>query len=303
MPIQECLNMLRAAASNPNLNETARKETFVSYLRSIFPESEHRSMIDALAAGAETHVRMAESSLSASERGFIDTLHGKLVIEFKADLRNLYASEIANIELRRYIASLWTEHGPDSAFCCLATDVLRWEVSRPVPTATPSDGVYNADMVNLERVESLNAAAPTEENAHHLFLLLKRILIDERLLPITAGNLRRDFGLESGQYALFSTTIQDIISRAVETPEVKLAIELWERHQHYNARPVQAFDIELYAKQIYLVVLSRLIVAACFQADTGVTIDDATTVTLLTGVSSSDESVSQTLLRKTFGDG
>ena len=249
---------------------------FISYLRTIFPKPEHRSRIDELAAGAETYVKTEVYSQSSSEWGFMDTHRGKLVIEFKADARTLFARETADAELRRYIAGLWTKNGLDSSFCCVVTDVLWWEVLRPVPTVTPSDGIYNADMVNLEQAEMLNATEPNEENAHHLFLLLKRILIDEYLLPITAENLRRDFGLTSGQYALFSTKIRDIITHALQTPEVELAIELWKRHQQYNPRQVSAFDIELYVKQIYMVVLSRLIVAACFHGKTSTTINDAT---------------------------
>lgn len=267
--------MLQTVVSNPNMKETPRKETFISYLRTIFPESEYSGMIDALAAGAETYVKTSVSSQSSSEWGFIDTHRGKLVIEFKADARTSFAQETADTELRRYIAGLWTENGFDSSFCCVITDVLWWEVLRPVPTTTPSDGIYNADMVNLEQVETLDATEPDEENAHHLYLLLRRILINEYLLPITAENLRRDFGLTSGQYALFSTKIQDIITDAIQTPEVELAVELWRHHQQYNSRQTSTFDIEFYANQIYMVVLSRLIVAACFQDKMSTTIDDA----------------------------
>ena len=271
-----CLKMLQVVASDPSMKETPRKEMFISYLRTIFPEQEHAGRIDALAAGAETYVQTAISSQSSSEWGFIDTHRGKLVIEFKADARTSFAQKTANTELRRYIAGLWTKNGLDSSFCCVITDVLRWEILRPVPTATPSDDIYNADMVNLEQVEMLDATEPDEESAHHLFLLLKRILINEYLLPITAENLRRDFGLTSSQYTLFSTKVQGIITSAIQTPEVELAVRLWEHHQQYNPKQINTFNIEFYTKQIYVVVLARLIVAACFQDKVSTTINDTT---------------------------
>jgi hypothetical protein len=63
-----------------------RKKEFFSYIRTIFPEDEYKLKIDLLVTGAETFVKTEPSSLSSSEIGYIDTLNGKLVIEFKSNL-------------------------------------------------------------------------------------------------------------------------------------------------------------------------------------------------------------------------
>lgn len=283
MPPQECLKMLRAVAANPKLNERARKELLLTYLPLIFPEEENRSRLDALAGGAEKFVTTAPSSLSSSTRGFIDTHNGALTLEFKRDLLDKAASAVAETELKRYIASLWTERGINASFCCIATDVLRWRIWRPVPNATPSDGRYTADMVSLEFAEEIDASTPDADVAENLFLVLKRVLIDENLLTLTAENLRRDFGPESAQYALFLPILRQIVAEARSSPDVKLATDLWEDYQAYNARRVSAFDIDFYASQLYLVMLSRLIVAACFQDKTTATLDDESIREVLTG--------------------
>jgi hypothetical protein len=277
---QECLRMLRAIASGPAMNEEARKQLFILHLRSIFPEEEYRSRFEALAAGAETRVATAPSALSGAAWGFMDTRNGELVIEFKANLLRQSAYDEAEVELKRYIAGLWTDEGFGASFCCVATDALRWHVLRPLPVTTPPDGRYTAEMVSLEVAETLDATDLTGEVAHHLVLLLKRILIDENLLPLTAENLRRDFGLGSTQYALLSSDIGKIVGQAQQTPEVRLAMDLWGEHQAYKAI---VFNTDLYLKHIYLVILSRLMVAACFQDQVGATLDDDTILDILSG--------------------
>src|SRR5437016_10661028 len=86
MSTDECLALLRTILSTSRMNERARKELLVRYLSLIFPEPEYRSKLDEFAAGAEAHVPTTVSSLSQSTRGFVDTLNGTLIIEFKADL-------------------------------------------------------------------------------------------------------------------------------------------------------------------------------------------------------------------------
>ena len=210
--------MLRAVAANPQMNERARKELFILHLISIFPSEEHRSRLRDLAAGAERFVATSPSSESGSTSGFVDTLNGRLFIEFKADLLSTPSKRTAETELRRYVASLWTSEGPHSSFCCIATDVLRWQVWRPVPSERPPDGQYNADMVRLEDVETLDVSELNEEGAHHLVLLLKRVLIEDSLMSLSAENLRRDFGFDSAQYALLAPDLRDIILGARSEP-------------------------------------------------------------------------------------
>jgi len=270
--VRECLDMLRAVSADAAMNEEARKLLFFSRLHSVFPEPQYAPKLDALAAGAETYVEPS--------RGFIDTRNGQLVIEAKRNLLlRAYYDEAQN-DLKRYIAGLWTEEGIESSFCCVGTDILRWHVWRPTPLMTPHDGCYDADMVSLEKVEILDASELRDEDAHHLVLLLKRLLIDENLMSLTAKNLHRDFGLGSTQFALWEPILRDIIERAAGTPEVELAMDLWGKHQTYNA---MVLNIDLYLKHIYLVILSRLMVAACFEEHADAIVDDGTILDILSG--------------------
>ena len=215
------LNLLRIVADSPTMNETARKETFILHLSQIFPEPEHKSRLESLTQGAESFLKTEHSSQLSSSRGFADTLQGKLLIEFKAGLTASRVQSEADLEMRKYIASLWTGRGVESSYCCISTDVLRWYVWRPFPTQSLPGGPYNADMVKLELTERLDASTPSEENAHHLYLLLKHVLIDQYLLPLTAENLSRDFGLDSQQCGITLPALQQVIQDACQDPQVR----------------------------------------------------------------------------------
>lgn len=279
--VNETLNLLRSILSSNTLSESGRKELLVSYLPRIFPQSEYRSKLEAFASGAESYVRTAPSEASSSTRGFIDTLNGQMVLEFKKDLLNQKSFNEATLELKRYIAALWTQYGTNSSFGCLTNDVLNWRVYRPVPNTIPADGQYTADMVDLELTEDLYIHQATEPNAQHLTIFLKRVLLDENLLPLTADNIMRDFGLNSNLFGLVYPQLLHIIQESSANSEVELSLDLWKRQQDYNAVSESIINLDLYTKQVYLLILSRLMVANNFQES--LPNDDRTIKTILNG--------------------
>ncbi|MFD1337015.1 hypothetical protein ACFQ4N_15810 [Oceanobacillus iheyensis] len=279
--VSETLNLLRSILASNTLSESGRKELLVSYLPRIFPQSEYRPKLEAFASGAESYVRTAPSEASSSTRGFIDTLNGQMVLEFKKDLLNQKSFIVATLELKRYIAALWTQHGTNSSFGCLSTDVLNWRVYRPVPNAIPANGQYTADMVDLELTENIYIDQATEPNAQHLTIFLKRVLLDENLLPLTADNIMRDFGLNSNLFGLVYPQLLHIIQESSVDSEVELSLDLWKKQQDYNAVSESIIDLDLYTKQVYLLILSRLMVANNFEES--LSIDDRTIKTILNG--------------------
>lgn len=280
--VSETLNLLRSILASNTLSESGRKELLVSYLPRIFPQSEYRPKLEAFASGAESYVRTAPSEASSSTRGFIDTLNGKMVLEFKKDLLNQKSSNEAILELKRYIAALWTQQGTNSSFGCISTDVLNWRLYRPVPNTIPANDQYTADMVDLEVTEYLYIEQATEPYAQHLTIFLKRVLLDENLLPLTADNILRDFGLNSNLFGLVYPQLLHIIHDSSANSEVELSLELWKRQQDYNAVSGEStINLELYTKQVYLLILSRLMVANNFQET--LPNDDRTIKTILNG--------------------
>jgi type I restriction-modification system DNA methylase subunit len=279
---EHAMNLLNALVASKDGNETAKKELLVSYLRSIFPEAEYRPYIDSLAAGAETYVKTMPSELSKSTWGFIDTRHGQLIIEFKANLSDSGAMNTALLELRRYVASLWSSQGQASSFCCIATDVIEWKVFAPVPRAISSTGIYSAEDVDLIEAEYFRAT-PNETAAEHLVRLLERVLFEQNLMPLTGENLKRDFGYTSSLYRLVKPAVVAQVQNAKKETEISLAIDLWHEFQTYNPQSKDKDDsLDNYVDQLYLVLLSRFIVAAFFD-DEPRELSDETLQNILTG--------------------
>lgn len=289
-PADHCLKLLRTA----NGNEEARKLQLVSQLRKIFPEDHYQSFIDDLAQGAEKHLKTPPSSVSESkpdfgdsafETGFADSAFGGVIIEFKSDLSKSNQHDTAKSELCRYTSAIWNEKGADSVFCCIATDVHRWEVWRPVPDVTESfEGKYSASQVVLDRQEEFDSGVePDEEDAEHLLSLLKRLLFDNNLRDLSSQTLLSSFGPSSTIYSSTVPQLRNVVDKAAESGEVSLAIDLWRKHQRFNAPPGASFDVELYSSQLYLVLLSRLLVAAFHTKEQSIEINDETIESFLTG--------------------
>ncbi|KGP89663.1 hypothetical protein N780_10220 [Pontibacillus chungwhensis BH030062] len=265
-----CLRMIRALLSSPDSNEAQKKELFISYLRNIFADDnlsseEIESKIDNLSRGAETYVSTLPSTTNQSTKGFIDTFSGTIVIEFKKDLKNIALYNEAINGLKKYIASLWNESGVESSFGAISSDGLNWYVWRPVPSEILDKPEYNSDLVKLELAEKVEISEANEANSRHLTHFLHRILFKENLTQVSSENLKRDFGLNSNLFSLVYEQILNIVKQASKTTEVDLAIELWNKQQTYNAINIPSIDIEAYAKQTYLLILSRLMVAANFK--------------------------------------
>lgn len=280
-PIEHCLELLRTADGN----EEARKLQLVSRLRKIFSEDQYQPFIDDLARGAEKHFKTPPSPVSESETGFADSAFGGVIIEFKSDLSKPDQHDTAKSELRRYTSAVWNEKGADSIFCCIATDVHRWKVWRPVPDVTKSfEGDYSASQVTLDLEEEFESGAePDKEDAEHLLGLLKRILFDNNLRELSSRSLLSSFGPNSTIYRSAVPQIRETVDEATESREVSLAIDLWEKHQRFNAPPSTSFDDDLYSSQLYLVLLSRLLVAAFYTKEQSIKVSDETIEGFLTG--------------------
>lgn len=280
-PTDQCLQLLRSVSGN----EEARKLQLVSQLRQIFPQDDYQPFIDDLAQGAEKHFKTPPSSVSQSETGFADSAFGGVVIEFKSDLSKSNQHETAQSELRRYASAIWNEKGADSVFCCIATDVRRWKVWRPVPDASESfEGSYDASQVILDEQEEFDSGIePDEKDAEHLVSLLERLFFDNNLRDLSSQSLLNSFGPKSTIYSSAVPQLRRIVEEASDSQEVSLAIDLWEKHQRFNAPPGASFDVELYSSQLYLVLLSRLLVAAFHTKEQALSISDETIEEILTG--------------------
>lgn len=276
-----CLSMLKSATGN----EEARKLVFISHLRQIFPQERNTAFIDDLAGSAERYLKTVPSGLSSAKTGFADAAFGNVIIEFKSDLSSNQQRDTARTELRRYTAALWNERGADAVFCCIATDIQRWRVWRPVPIEKESfEGQYDAEKVALEEQDFFDAGPkPGSTQAEHLTSMLQRFLFENNARELSANALVTTLGPQSTIYQSAVPQLKRMIEGATRETEIQLAVNLWRKHLRFNAAPDADLDEELYASQLYLVLLSRLLVAAFHTKDQGVRIEDDTVQRILKG--------------------
>ena len=260
MSVQVCSQLIHKIVSSGRLNERQRKELLLSHLPRIFPESNEEA--SAFAMGAEAYVKTAKSYESDSKRGFVDTLLGQVILEFKDNLSSSTKKKDAELELKRYVAALWTSKGVTSSFVCVATDVLEWNIYHPVSKRVMREGEYTADDVHLELTEKTKITSNSENHSRLLYELLKKIIVDKYIKFLNAESLNFYFGFSSAVFKSFNKSILPLLERITERDgQVKLFLDIWKKQQEYNALKFSNNQIALYSKHLYLVLLARMIVA------------------------------------------
>lgn len=277
----ECERLLKTVRGMPTHNERARKEVFVTYLPRILAGESARHIVDSFAAGAEGYL-VAEGDDGRRARGFADTHHGQLLVEFKAQLTPA-AIETAKEEVRRYISVLWSRQGFDAAFCCIATDVLRWHVWQPVPTGLSAAGVVDPDSVELELVEEYDFTEPRPGEGEVLAGLIQRVMVDEQLLQLSADEVNRLFGPESGMFELVEPVLAKAIGEVAATKPGRLALDLWSVYFSYKGPELNQAGLSLYVRQVYVVLLARLLTGAVLMTGEPLPITDSRLVALIDG--------------------
>jgi len=258
MPSREAhsaaIDLLRSLADSPGQNEAARIRQLTARLRQMLPLQTDGPMVDAFAAGTEVALHTAPTAASASTHGRADTLHGDVIVEFKRDLPGGLA--VATLELRRYVAARWSSQGLGGARLAVATDVLRWKVWRPRPMKP--QGPWSEADVELVLDGELDARAADDTAAAALITLLRRIVVQEPRLPLSAENVRRMFGASSRVHQHGVEALLALVDG--EHASLTLARELWTDRARYGL--ADGNDHASYAAHAWLILLSRGLVAA-----------------------------------------
>src|SRR5690606_787983 len=127
--------------------------------------------------------------------------------EFKENLSLEAKKAEAELELKRYVSSLWSSKGVTSSFACVASDVLKWNIYRPVLKEGSQKDKYTSDDVYLELVETATITSASESNSSLLFELLKKVIIDQYVKFLDSESLNLYFGFESINYSSFCKNV------------------------------------------------------------------------------------------------
>jgi len=235
------------------LNEPARSQRFTLLLRDLFGDV-HPRFIEEYLGGVEKPLRAPQTDLVL--RGRADALFGNVVVEFERDLTDRRRMEEAQGQLRRYVATLWSEESPDARapYLCIATDGVRFSAWTPVLDDLTAPAIQ-PEAVRLEPVDQLDAGQ-LERPGDLYFWLDRYLLRRERMSPRTE-NIVRDFGPQSHAFHVVARDLTALWKGVRERDEFAVLYSAWEKYLRIVYGSAQADD-ELFIRHTYLATLAKL---------------------------------------------
>lgn len=275
--LESAQNYLKAASRliREGTNEQVIRDHFTSYLRTLFP---------AIPTWITEHVLGGEAALKTHRKdkvstGFVDNLIGLTAIEYEADLLNLTKFEEGYQQVRKYCASLVNKGNDPSQIIGILSDTVRWHAYKiRIAKVTPGSRVVEAEHIELDEVEALDASAATRLEARRLIDFLIRYIQRLGSRPLDATSIARDLGFESQfcerHLKRLSRVVGDAFSARPEYAE--LIKKLWCSFVSYVSAKgkASAFDPAEYTRELYILTLGKLICANAIEGKSLLSGDD-----------------------------
>ncbi len=196
--------------------------------------------------------------------GVAENLFGNVIVEVESDLRQTRRLDEAQVQLRRYLACLWSNKPPAQRerFLCLATDGVRFAVYAPSVLEPDRDTIVplEVSLICLDRLDA-GAGSPSE-----LYRWLDRHLCRlDPLLP-TPASIISDLGLQSYAFQIARQRLLRLWDRQQERSDFRAVRAVWESALA-EAYGGQVGDDELFVRQTYLAAALRLAAWARFWPD------------------------------------
>ena len=240
--------------------EAVLRSELDSRLRLIFPSTRDEAWINHYTAGAEARTRVGIGRATANR--FIDNLIGATTIEYEADLRTSTRHEHGLLQVKEHAAGLIRAGVPSHQVRGVLSDTVQWYAydAELAEDVDPADCV--TDDVTLCRIDQIELTAADDLAAERLIAFLRRHLGREQSQPLRAEYLALDLGLESGTHLGSNAGVVAIVreGRAAHR-SIRLATDLWSEFVDQLQGGTGTFRTEIYADEVYLIVLARLLSA------------------------------------------
>ena len=106
---------------NKSVNETQKKERFISFLERVFSENTNiKSLIDKITGGAENYLKIIKDN---KDYGFADTQYENIIIEFENNLKK--TEEHAKSQLLEYLSAIYKSEKKIN-YRLISTDGIKW---------------------------------------------------------------------------------------------------------------------------------------------------------------------------------
>jgi len=254
--------------------EAVLRSEFVSWLRSIFPDTQDASWVNHYSEGTEAATQIGHGDGTTSNR-FIDNLIRSTTIEYEADLRQQSRFRDGYGQVKEHVAGAVRAGTPISQVKGVLSDTVDWYVYDAAIAAGVGPQNCTPGDVRLPDPETLQLTSADEATARRFIKFLRKTLARQESRPLTASFIATDLGLDSPAYGRH---IDDLF-RLVEggrhdDASVTLATDLWSGFVDYLEGRPGRFRTSAYVDEAYIAILARLLCANILQRRAMLSEDD-----------------------------
>jgi len=251
-----------------NAKEQQLRDTFTSHLRRMFPETPSPWWI-------EDHIQRCESNTLVTvngkiKRGFVDNLVGRTVIEYERNLRSAQSFKSGYGQIKEYGVSLIRQGNHPDDIVGVLSDTINWfayGISIKIEFSGIALENISPEHIDLEELSQLDLSIVNDESATRLSIFLNQYLGRIGSRQLSAQFIARDLGLSSQAFQKHGESVLSVVKQAFNTREdyANLIQKLWTDFVVYLGDNVSGnkFDVVVYANELYILALSKLICANC----------------------------------------
>ncbi len=241
-------------------NETVIRDSFTSYLRTIF---------HAQPSWVEHHIQSAETAVAIIKKGnkttgFVDNLVDLTTIEYESDLTSKPRFDEGFAQVKDYCASLINKGHKSDQVLGILSDTVRW-LAYSVEVKTPPGTALTRDHIELKEIEAIDLGEADDRAALRLVTFLSRYLGRIGARPLSAESIAGDLGFDSQFCAPHLKVLGQLVKDACNAnPKYADLIKgLWCSFVSYfrDRGTTSSFNQTAYADELYILTLGKLICA------------------------------------------
>lgn len=254
-----------ALSKRGKVTEQPLRDILTSHLRLIFPDGEW---------WVEEHISVCEAKLHYSTAaktkiGFVDNLVGYTVIEYEKDLTKAHVYQEGFNQVKEYCAGLLQSGVPQDLVIGVLSDTLSWEAYEVEDFQWSKDAsgkdTVAANSVSLKLIEALHVKTADTAKANLLVKFIQTHIGRKGARRLAAETIAADLGLDSKFFSSSFAGIRGVVhSQLAARPEyAEVLTTLWQRFVGFvsGSRDPVAFDPDSYAAELYVLTLTKLVLA------------------------------------------
>ncbi len=257
--IKEFVHDANRLISN-NAVEDVIRHNLSSWMRQMFKDNPW--WISVHISGSET--KMDYTTLSGSNRGFVDSLVGKTVIEYE---KNLAIPSIFNTgyqQVKGYCAGLLNNGVDQDDIIGVLSDTIRWHAYKiSAVVEKDPDQLYAQDMIELEEIDYIQLSTGDEIEAKQFVNFILKYIAREGSRKLDAIQLAKDMGIESIFWENYISQIGIIIKSAFESQKTYATMieGLWSNFVSYigGSTNDKYFSLTSYINEFYIITLAKFL--------------------------------------------